>query len=576
MSGFFETIFRNLPVPVIVCENRAGFPIEYINVSAKIVLQMSATKSVEQLKAATDTLRFKNAEEQARFYELLSRDGMVSSYKTVVKTFAEEPVCVRISANTVGLYSKEYIVFYLRESACDAPSEDFLSTILNTAYHSASMDEAIQSIVNLAGSHLGVGRLFIFEEKGRALPKTYEWHAPDAGVAPDDLQQIRRVEEFQSMMRSGSAITVCNDTNTLEEQGREVLLNQFGVKALVCMPLVYQTRLLGYIQAEENAAPRMWTREELEFLQNVAGIVSVFIRRRNLEDEARHSQKILQTLFDNSDDIIYVMNPKTYEIIFVNKALANALKKPADEILGSLCWQTIYGNQSGPCPFCPLSRLVDAEGNYSDENVVWENKNDRTRKWYYIKSCIIPWIDGECVHLQTGVDISHRKEYEEQLEQFAGTDAMTGVYNRQWAYRYLRNLYAEEQDKESAYSLCFIDLDGLKTVNDTYGHAAGDEMIRQTVEAVKSRIRKSDMLCRWGGDEFLLLLKCSVEKARKTMMRIQYRIGDINHTGRNPYPLSFSYGLTEFKHYPNETVDYLITIADQMMYENKMEKRKEK
>lgn len=574
-TSFFETIYRNLPTPVIVCVNGSGFPIEHINAAARIVLQMPTTKTMEQLTVATDALRFRNAEEQVRFYELLSRDGMVAGYKTVVETFAGENIAVQISANTVGLYSKEYIVFYIRESGGrEIPDEDFINTILNTAYHSASMDEAIQSIVNMAGNHLNASRAFIFEEKGGATPRTYEWRAPGIGPSLSDLKPVKEVEEFYALANSSAGVVISNDTNTLGAAGHKLVQGELGARAVVCMPLYYQTQLLGYIGMDDCTGPRAWTREELDFLQNLAGITSVFIRRRNLEDEAQHSQKILQTLFDNSDDIIYVMNPRTYEIVFVNKALANALRRPADEIPGSICWQTIYGNQPGPCTFCPLGRLVDANGNYSDENIVWENKNDRTKKWYYIKSCIIPWIDGECVHLQTGVDISRRKEYEEQLEQFAGTDTMTGVYNRQWAYRYLRNLYVSVMDDENPYSLCFIDLDGLKIVNDTYGHAAGDDMIRQTVDAIKSRIRKSDMLCRWGGDEFLLLLKCSMDKAQKTMMRIQYRLGDINEAGKNPYPLSFSYGLTEFRHYPNETVDYLITMADQIMYDNKMEKRK--
>jgi diguanylate cyclase (GGDEF)-like protein len=189
-----------------------------------------------------------------------------------------------------------------------------------------------------------------------------------------------------------------------------------------------------------------------------------------------------------------------------------------------------------------------------------------------MKNNIVDWIDGTPVHLGAMVDISYRKQYEEQLKRFAATDAMTDVYNRKWGYDKLLDQFAEPADARRNQTLCFLDIDGLKRVNDTFGHASGDEMIINTIQTVFSCIRKDDFIIRWGGDEFILFLNCGLANAEKVMDKVAFGFEHFNTTRNRPYRISVSSGLVDFSE-PFPCLSELIHEADRRMYQDKMAKR---
>ena len=104
-------------------------------------------------------------------------------------------------------------------------------------------------------------------------------------------------------------------------------------------------------------------------------------------------------------------------------------------------------------------------------------------------------------------DINSRKEAEEQLTHDAFHDKLTGLYNRAFLVSYLTQLFAaEKREHTTNFALMFLDLDGFKSVNDSMGHAAGDRLLKETSERLKHCLREADVLTRFGGDEFVILL----------------------------------------------------------------------
>lgn len=185
-----------------------------------------------------------------------------------------------------------------------------------------------------------------------------------------------------------------------------------------------------------------------------------------------------------------------------------------------------------------------------------------------MKNTLIKWIDGKDAHLATLVDISYRRRYEEQLELSASTDAMTNVYNRQWGFARLKDLLAGPEPERENYTICFLDIDGLKKVNDQFGHAMGDELIINTINAIHASVRKNDVICRWGGDEFVLILNCNLADAEKVVKNIEFAFNHFNSTQDRPYRLSVSFGLVSLTE-PATDVDGLVSRADRLMYRNK-------
>ena len=123
----------------------------------------------------------------------------------------------------------------------------------------------------------------------------------------------------------------------------------------------------------------------------------------------------------------------------------------------------------------------------------------------------ISWGHRRLVRVGNGLaitlqDISERKAHEADLERLANQDALTALPNRHWLANFLPGALAQTRTRGSALALLFIDLDEFKHVNDTQGHAAGDLLLRQAAARLKSLLRPSDHVVRFGGDEFIVLL----------------------------------------------------------------------
>ena len=111
-------------------------------------------------------------------------------------------------------------------------------------------------------------------------------------------------------------------------------------------------------------------------------------------------------------------------------------------------------------------------------------------------------------------DTTSRKEAEQQLTHDAFHDKLTGLYNRAFLFSYLTQIFAaDKRESSSGFALLFLDLDGFKAVNDSFGHAAGDRLLKETADRLKSCLRDADVLTRFGGDEFIILLN-NIEQIR--------------------------------------------------------------
>ncbi len=122
------------------------------------------------------------------------------------------------------------------------------------------------------------------------------------------------------------------------------------------------------------------------------------------------------------------------------------------------------------------------------------------------------------------------------------TDALTGLYNRRYFDLFLKNEVSRHQRFARGLAIVLLDLDNFKEYNDTYGHPAGDEALKQLAKCLSQGRRNSDMVARIGGDEFVLVLpETSVNGALEVVRKIRSRIADLSDLKR---PISASFGLT--------------------------------
>jgi diguanylate cyclase (GGDEF)-like protein/PAS domain S-box-containing protein len=175
-------------------------------------------------------------------------------------------------------------------------------------------------------------------------------------------------------------------------------------------------------------------------------------------------------------------------------------------------------------------------------------------------------------HMDIIADITERKRLQEELRQQATTDVLTGTFNR----RYFMELAAHELKRAARHqhplAIAVMDLDHFKLINDTYGHAAGDQTLVHFTKICQKNIRDIDVFARLGGDEFVLLLpNTNGEQARDVVERIRLALIDqpIDLDG-NPVRLTFSSGVAGLTHaHSGENLDTVFNRADQALYQAK-------
>ena len=167
-------------------------------------------------------------------------------------------------------------------------------------------------------------------------------------------------------------------------------------------------------------------------------------------------------------------------------------------------------------------------------------------------------------------DITERKRVETELRRLATTDVLTDVYNRRSGLLLFRQQLQLAQRNKQKLCVCYVDTDFLKTINDVYGHAEGDEVLKTISAIIKEVLRKIDIICRLGGDEFLLIFpQCTMKQAVYIWNRIDEKINSFNAKKTKPYSISLSRGFAEYDPVNDKSADQLIMIADKEMYVHK-------
>lgn len=169
-----------------------------------------------------------------------------------------------------------------------------------------------------------------------------------------------------------------------------------------------------------------------------------------------------------------------------------------------------------------------------------------------------------------GALLTINKVKNDEIKYFSEYDAMTGIFNRRTGFEKLTQLYKSTEKNKSEISVCFIDINGLKDVNDYLGHDVGDELILTITTGIKNNIRENDFVARLGGDEFLIIFEgLDEDGAEVVWQRIVQDFEQINDTENRRYLISASHGIETFSGVSNEYIDTIINQADEKMYREK-------
>jgi diguanylate cyclase (GGDEF)-like protein len=156
--------------------------------------------------------------------------------------------------------------------------------------------------------------------------------------------------------------------------------------------------------------------------------------------------------------------------------------------------------------------------------------------------------------------------YQRRIERLATTDSLTGLHNRQAFDILFGNTLQDLRRRQTEGALLLLDLDNFKTVNDTFGHVAGDAVLRELAKVLRGAIRASDILCRWGGEEFLVVLRdCQRDHAIATAEKIRAAVeAQVTVHGPDSIRTTASVGATPIQ--ADEDMEDILHRADEALY----------
>ncbi|MFB9214188.1 sensor domain-containing diguanylate cyclase [Vibrio sinaloensis] len=283
-------------------------------------------------------------------------------------------------------------------------------------------------------------------------------------------------------------------------------------------------------------------------------------------EAAQSRQRLAAGVFENSQDGLMVTNQDDV-ITMVNPSVSRLLGYSQEALLGKTPEETFEWQQFRSL-MPTIKDSVHQFGQWQGE--IWEKHLFGHMVPMFVKVSKINVKDDEerCDFVYILSDLSSVKEME-RLEYLAHHDSLTGLANRAHLYRVLDECLKDEREVKNGLALLYLDLDGFKLVNDTYGHDAGDEVLKQVSERLLSQVRSQDLVARLSGDEFVVLLT-STDKASISILADRL-IGliqqDIVYRGR-----ILNVGASIGVHYieqRNVSMDQLLRAADTAMYKAK-------
>ncbi len=269
--------------------------------------------------------------------------------------------------------------------------------------------------------------------------------------------------------------------------------------------------------------------------------------------------------FDLIPDIIMIIDNQ-FRVKRANKALSERLGIDRNELIGRTCYSVTHGTAE------PLSYCLHSKGVLSGRAQVAEIYEEKL-KGHFIFSSTPMWgtngKSGDTVEVWR--DISSRKEMEEKLRESSITDELTGIMNRRGFLTLAEQQCKIADRNRTNVSLVFLDLDGMKKINDTHGHREGDRALINVSRIITSTFREADIVGRIGGDEFAALLTEPPDQDIESTIldHINNNIRQFNEQSSCCYDLSLSIGVANSEPVGPCSIEDLLIRADYAMYRNK-------
>ncbi|WP_445001175.1 sensor domain-containing diguanylate cyclase [Halomonas mongoliensis] len=320
----------------------------------------------------------------------------------------------------------------------------------------------------------------------------------------------------------------------------------------------------GVLKNRRGNGDTYWARQVITPVRNAEGELVNFVAVQEDVTQQRRQQeelRLLATVFETGQATL--ITDAEMRIEKVNQAFVDITGYSSEEVVG----QTPRLFKSGRHDKAFYARLwesLKSTGHWQGE--IW-NRN-RHGEVYPLWQAITAVHDEQgCVRNFVAVfhNISERKRMEQRLERQASRDYLTGLYNRRAFDAALRQAMQQAEGQAQPLSLLLLDIDHFKRINDRYGHEVGDRVLQSLARQLGSSLRSTDLLARWGGEEFAILLAgTSLPGAQTFANRLRTQVAEHRLQGLS---VTVSIGIGELRY--GEEPDSLLSRVDRALYRAK-------
>ena len=323
-------------------------------------------------------------------------------------------------------------------------------------------------------------------------------------------------------------------------------------------------------QLEQIVAERT---EELHAVNDL--LCKEILDRTRTEEALERSESFLNTIFDSFHDPFSIVD-RDFRFVRFNDTYARTRNKSSKDLFGKKCHEVLHG-RTRICDDCVVEKTFRSKDPCAKEKLV--TLPDGSQAWFEISTYPIFDQQRNVSHVvEYTRDITYRKKEEEEKEELiktlnhlSTTDSLTGLLNRRALNDMLQHKIEHANRYNSDLSLIICDVDLFKQINDTCGHTAGDRALIAVSDTLKRTLRKADILGRYGGDEFMIILpETPLAGAQSLAEKVRAAVEglELDFPGKKRTGLTLSIGVASCC-MPEDNLDTLVSLADAALYRSK-------
>lgn len=283
---------------------------------------------------------------------------------------------------------------------------------------------------------------------------------------------------------------------------------------------------------------------------------------------------LVKEIFDSLFEGAYIVD-NDRKIVFWNRGAEKITGFSKDDVIGMHCHNNILNHVTADGQLlcfggCPLHNSI-ITGNENAAEVFLHHKDGHRVP---VKVKTVPYYENGVIAgaIEFFKDYSTKIELRntiENLNSVASQDHLTGLYNRRYFETFIQSKLNELKDFNLSFGIAFFDIDNFKNINDTYGHLLGDEVLKVIARTATNSTRVNDIVCRWGGEEFVaVFLDIDEEKLRGLSERLR-RIVENSSLRESESEINFTVSIGATMARDDDTPESLVSRADKLMYKSK-------